>query len=276
MMFLSAIKRVLCAHCSLSNRMMSTKNFNKQCYQNSFAMSGCGWLVPFYFGVIHAMKGRGVMNRSSIYAGTSAGSLASLVAACDLDCMEVMNELISLTKSSEFDSNKNNGLKKALKGLLPKNALDLCQGRLHVTLTKVWPNPMNDAVIVSDFRSIDHLVDVVAASCFIPLYSALQMAVRIEDHPDRYIDGGVFAFMPPLGEVTISPFPQRFIYELLPIRPDPATYRPACIYLPRSDFPLHRLLGWVLNPPKETDMWRLFRGGEEAANAWMDENNVLP
>lgn len=139
-------------------------------------------------------------------------------------------------------------------------------------MTKVWPNPANSTTIVSQFKSADHLVDVVAASCFIPLYSATKLAVQVGDHPDRYIDGGVFAFMPPIGEVTISPFPQRFIYDLLPdaVRPAPSTYRPACIYLDRSRYSLRRLLGWVLVPPPAQEMWGLFRGGQEAAHRWMD------
>jgi hypothetical protein len=238
-------------------------------------MSGCGWLIPFYFGVIDAMKARGVMNNSSIYAGTSAGSLASLVATCDLDCKEVMVTLTRLAKDPAFTFDKNLGLKGVLKNLLPPDALERCQGRLHVTLTKVWPSPGSDAVIISNFTSLEHLVDVVAASCFIPLYSAQQLAVQIGNHPDHYIDGGVFAFMPPIGDVTISPFPQRFIYDLLPIRPDPRNAsRAACIYLDKRDFPLRKLLPWVLLPPPEEGMWELFHRGEEAANRWMDRNAV--
>jgi hypothetical protein len=40
----------------------------------SFAMSGCGWLTPFYFGLIEKMREAGYISDSSIIAGTSGGN----------------------------------------------------------------------------------------------------------------------------------------------------------------------------------------------------------
>jgi hypothetical protein len=271
MIILGAVRRALLSGYSFGVRKLGAV----PTYGNSFAMSGCGWLIPFYFGVISAMKARGVMNSESIYSGTSAGSLASLVAACDLNCTEAMQLLASLPADEVFLSDKNSGLRRTLVQMLPPDTVERCQGRLHVTLTKVWPNPMRSATVISHFKSKEHIVDVVAASCFIPLYSAQQLAVTVGEQPERYIDGGVFAFMPPVGDVTISPFPQRFVYDLLPAAMRPTGgLRPACIYLDRSQYPLRRLLGWVLTPPPEAEMWDLFHSGERVANAWMDKHSV--
>ena len=273
MMILTVLKRAILSRLIL-NKVHTPSAPQK--YGNSYALSGCGWLIPFYFGVVNSMKARGVMNNTSTFAGTSAGSLAALVACCNVDCQQVMIAMVKLAKDKEFQSDRTIGLKKILNKVLPSNALELCQGRLHVTMTKVWPSPENDAVIVSKFSSIDHLIDVVAASCYIPFYSSPKLATQIGKHPELYIDGGVFAFMPPIGDVTISPFPQRFIYEILPIKPDPKTYRPACIFLSKTDYPLHKLLSWVLIPPEEEDMWALYHKGEDAAGKWMDSHLPPP
>lgn len=45
----------------------------------SFAMSGCGWLWPFYLGVIKTMKKKGYLTDSSICAGTSGGALGGKI-----------------------------------------------------------------------------------------------------------------------------------------------------------------------------------------------------
>ena len=39
----------------------------------SYAFSGCGWLVPFYFGAIDVFRQNKVLHRGSIVAGTSGG-----------------------------------------------------------------------------------------------------------------------------------------------------------------------------------------------------------
>jgi len=245
-------------------------------YSNSFAMSGCGWLIPFYVGVITAMKDRGVMNNLSSFGGTSSGSLGSLIACCNIDPASAMQLILQLSKNGSFNSDKNTGLKLVLDPLIDDKSFEESQNRLFVTMTKVWPNPKGVATIVSQFASKQHLLDVVAASCFIPLYSAPKLAVTVGNEKDLYVDGGVLAFMPPVGDITISPFPRRFIYDLVPvIKPNPQTYRPACIYLNQKEYPLHRLLSWVLIPPSEKDMWGLYHSGVVAANQWMDANEVL-
>ena len=92
---------------------------------------------------------------------------------------------------------------------------------LNIIVTRVWPNPSRDPLTVNQFLSLVDLVDVVAASCFIPLWSHPALSTSIIARPEMeekeeekeggrwdVIDGGVVAFMPPLGNVRLSPFPQ--------------------------------------------------------------------
>lgn len=103
----------------------------------------------------------------------------------------------------------------------PDSILSLCNGRLHTIVTRVWPNPSLDPVIISKYDSVDHLLDSVAASCFIPLYSARRSTTEIRsmsslyNQRSHYVDGGMTAFMPPVGDIRISPLPMRLFPPLL-------------------------------------------------------------
>jgi predicted acylesterase/phospholipase RssA len=57
----------------MRRRLLSTVADNTK----SFALSGCGWLIPFHLGVLDTMKEAGYLTDKSIIAGTSGGSLAA-------------------------------------------------------------------------------------------------------------------------------------------------------------------------------------------------------
>jgi hypothetical protein len=149
------------------------------------------------------------------------------------------------------------------------------------------------------------LIDAIAASCFIPLYgapfqgtvfisgakpgtgsrmsggtagvggggaaAAAAEGVTIEDSDERgeehhrYIDGGVYAFIPPVGEVTLSPFSD----DHFPIKP--LNFRSIDIHLNKQDYSLAKLLVWALKPPGESELRQLYYQGFDRASAWADE-----
>lgn len=100
------------------------------------------------------------------------------------------------------------------RSILPSDVVSRCNGRLYVTVTQVWPRPSLQPQIVSQFSSPEHLVQTVAASCFIPLWSApRQLATKVTltragSGPTWFADGGLLAFMPPVGDIRISPLPR--------------------------------------------------------------------
>ena len=135
----------------------------------SFAMSGCGWLWPYYLGVIKVMKTHRYLTQKSVCAGTSGGSLGALVACADIEPEEALEFIIKLSKSKRFFKDIDAGMKEQLLPLLPPDVLDKCNNRLHVVVTRLWPNPsFTEPLIASNFTSKEDLVDHIAASCFIP------------------------------------------------------------------------------------------------------------
>jgi hypothetical protein len=250
----------------LSSQPDASKH-NKQAI--SFALSGCGWLTPFYFGVMEHLRKDGFLTDRSICAGTSGGSLGALLAVAGIDSKEALAMAISQAQSETFASNINGGLKDNLKLLLPSDVLERCNGRLIVVISRVWPNPA--PLLISKFDSIDYLLDVVCASCFIPLYSTpRQLFTQIRKEPGKiYYDGGIPPspyWMPPIGDVRISPFPSNFILR-----------RPPHIFIdPKSQIgSIFKLMSWVFTPPPPSGIKSLYDEGIKAAALWGDTREKL-
>jgi hypothetical protein len=214
-------------------------------------MSGCGWLIPFYLGVAESMQVHGYLTDKSICAGTSGGALGALIACSGIHPRVGLEAIMSLSLNENFKSNIDVGLKKILPPLMPPDILGRCNGRLHVVVTKLWPNPKSAPTIISRFESKEFLTDVVAASCFIPLYSAPKtLFTRISSFPEEYfMDGGVFGFMPPIGDIRVSPFPYH------PLR----KARPPHISLRSPNFSIPRLISYVLRPPPPDVLEELYQ-----------------
>ena len=106
-------------------------------------------------------------------------------------------------------------LRELLKDAIPKDAVEKCENRLSVTVTKVWPpkEVQFSTTMISKFSTIDHIVDSVTASSFIPGYSCNQkICVPITQNADiKFIDGGFTAFMPPNGDLFISAIPKELL-----------------------------------------------------------------
>lgn len=226
---------------------------------SSFALSGCGWLTPFYFGVIEKMTDAGYMTDKSLIAGTSGGSLGALVAVSGISPRVGLDFVIAMSLDDHFRGNIDVGLKTLLPQILPVNIVERSNGRLHVCVTKLWPNPVGSPHIISQFRSQKDLIDTVAASCFIPLYSTPRtIFTKIAHRPLEYfIDGGVFGFMPPIGDIRVSPL------SVILLR------RPANIKIRSSVFSTPKLLSWVLTPAPPAVLEELYLEGYRAAEEWI-------
>lgn len=236
------------------------------------AMSGCGWLTPFYFGVIDTMRQRKLLTEKSYFGGTSGGSLGALIACTDVSTKLALDTVIELSKNNNFKRDIDAGLKDALRSLLPDNILELCNGRLHVAVTKVWPELPFGPTIISNFTSTENLLNVIAASCFIPYYSAPRLATLIDSKPgELFTDGGVFAFMPPMGRITVSPLSAEFF----PITPPGWTYNPH-ICIPNGVYSKVQLLTWTLKPAPVNVLRDLYKHGQIAAAAYIDATDRPP
>jgi hypothetical protein len=243
------------------------RNLSSNAKQLSFSLSGSGWLMPYHLGVMETFKHRKLINDKTIVAGTSGGSLVALLAVSDLSAEVALNTMISLSTNDDFKKDMVVGLKNYVRPLLPTDVLERCNGRLHVTTTIVWPpkNVTLDVTIVSHFNSTEHLLDCVSASCFIPYYTASSLTTTIAEYPgEHHVDGGVFAYMPPVGEVRVSALPREIVPKVL--------FGPCDICPAWNDYPIPQLLKWSLFPPPEKELRGLYEKGAMAAEKWILES----
>ena len=235
--------------------------------EESFAFSGCGWLLPFHLGVVAALR-RGLwISSSTVCAGTSGGAIAAMVACGQLDPHEALETIIRTARNDKFRKDISKGLLNALQELLSDDIARICSGRLHVFTTQVRPISALGPVIVNRFDSAEHLAAAIGASCFIPFYSSPDtLTARAgSDKSTAFIDGGVFAMMPTIGDVCISPLPSAFFLPPLPGFRKPHIFLQDGIYKPST------LLKWGFLPPEEAALKELFQHGVASAERWIAE-----
>lgn len=93
-------------------------------------------------------------------------------------------------------------LMQGLQKFLPANAHEMVNGKLHISLTRVYDGKN---VIVSQFNSREDLLQALLCACFIPVFSGM-LPPRF--HGVRYMDGAYSDNLPTLdaNTVTVSPF----------------------------------------------------------------------
>ncbi|KAG0415907.1 hypothetical protein HPB47_006935 [Ixodes persulcatus] len=175
----------------------------------NLSFSGCGFLGIYHVGVASAFKEYAPHCLSKI-AGASAGALAAAGLCCEVPFGESTTYVLRIAVRARqralgplhpgFDINSiiHDGLVK----LLPDNAHLMCNGRLHVSLTRVSDGKN---VLLSHFDSREDLIQALKCSCFIPFYSGLRPP---KINGVAYMDGGFSDNLPMLDEntMTVSPF----------------------------------------------------------------------
>ena len=89
--------------------------------------------------------------------------------------------------------------------VISDETLDEIRGRLHISLTST----RMESLITSSFCDRESLVDALACSCFIPLFSGYKIPKYCGK---KYMDGGITNQLPVLNDTTIkiSPFSGKY------------------------------------------------------------------
>ncbi|CAB0017725.1 unnamed protein product [Nesidiocoris tenuis] len=176
----------------------------------NMSFAGCGFLGLYYAGVAVCIKKYGAHLKFKNVSGASAGALAACTLLCDMSAEEYINDILEMVLEARNRTlgpfspsfNLHEAIKKKLRKVLPQDAHVQVAGRLRVSLTRIRDGRN---VIVSDFKSRDELVDCLAASSFVPVFSGL---VPPKFRGVRYIDGMFTDNLPRLHDdtITVSPF----------------------------------------------------------------------
>uniref|UniRef100_A0A8I3W481 Patatin like phospholipase domain containing 4 n=1 Tax=Callithrix jacchus TaxID=9483 RepID=A0A8I3W481_CALJA len=183
----------------------------------NLSFAACGFLGIYHLGAASALckHGKKLLKVVKAFAGASAGSL---VASVLLTAPEKIEECSQFTyKFAEETRRQSFGavtpgydfmarLRSGMELILPFNAHELAQNRLHVSISNT---ETRENYLVSNFSSREDLIKVLLASSFVPIYAGLK---PVEYKGQKWVDGGLTNSLPilPFGRtVTISPFSGR-------------------------------------------------------------------
>jgi len=174
------------------------------------SFSGCGFLGLYHVGVASCLKTYAPQIYVSKVSGASAGSMAALALLADLPLGDMTSQVLKIATEARKCTlgpfspsfNINQILLDGLQNILPDDVHEKVNGKLHVSLTKVYDGKN---LLVNAFSSKQEVIDVILASAFIPIFSGWL--------PPRYrgvrvIDGGYSDNLPVLdtNTITVSPF----------------------------------------------------------------------
>ncbi|XP_076435579.1 patatin-like phospholipase domain-containing protein 4 isoform X2 [Babylonia areolata] len=182
----------------------------------NLSFCGCGFLGVYHLGVLSSLLKHGPQFMATVdrVAGASAGALA---AALMVTCPTLQHVQTAKAKGMSMARRirskplgaftpgyqVTDDVDSLLNEMLPPQAHKLAEGRLFVSLTNV-PSGHNE--VVSRFDSRQDLIQVLSASCHIPVYSGAKFP---KWQGKLYCDGGLTNNMVVFKDsrtVTVSPF----------------------------------------------------------------------
>ncbi|KAM9034966.1 patatin-like phospholipase domain-containing protein 4 isoform 3-T6 [Sarcophilus harrisii] len=153
--------------------------------------------------------------------------------------------------------------------ILPSNAHEIAENRLHVSITNT---KTRENYLVSHFSSREDLIKVLLASSFVPVYAGLK---AVEYKGEKWVDGGLTNGLPilPMGRtVTVSPFSGR-----LDISPEDKGQLDLYVTIANQDIMLSMAnlirLNQALFPPSQRKMESLYQNGFDDATKFLLKEN---
>lgn len=145
--------------------------------------SGAGWMFPFHFGVakfmqeyidIHSQD----PDTSIKIGGVSAGAVTGLMLLLDVDFDDINHKIVRRHHEMRYNPFKiRNCLHDILMEYIPDNETRLhhVQNKLFIGLSKLdFPTFVWKSHLVSTYIDKDHCMDILKASCHIPIINGIQ------------------------------------------------------------------------------------------------------
>ncbi|XP_068121717.1 patatin-like phospholipase domain-containing protein 4 isoform X3 [Hyperolius riggenbachi] len=180
----------------------------------NLSFAACGFLGIYHLGAASALlkHGQKMLNAVKHFAGASAGSLVATVLLTAPDKIKESKDF--LYQFSEDVKKQTFGaatprydfmkyLREGIENILPAEAHMIAENCLHISITNTRSR---ENCLVSTFASREELIQVLLASCFVPVYAGMK---AVQYKGEKWFDGGFTDSLPilPTGRtVTVSPF----------------------------------------------------------------------
>lgn len=176
----------------------------------------------YHLGVLQAIKDFAPQFTKRRALGSSAGALAASCLVCDVPLQKAIDAVTKMAvhcRSLMFGAldprfNISQILRSELYAILSPDAHIRANNKLFIAVTRASTLKHK---LVSNFDSLDELIDTLMASCFIPFFLGL---VPPKIKGVSYIDGGTSCRIPILNECTITVSPIRWRRAIIKPRKD--------------------------------------------------------
>ncbi|XP_023342586.1 patatin-like phospholipase domain-containing protein 2 [Eurytemora carolleeae] len=243
------------------------------------SFAGCGFLGLYHVGVASCFKTYAPQLYLYNVSGASAGSIAALALLADVPLGEMTSNVLRVASEARARTlgpfspsfNINQILYEGLNRILPEDIHTKVQGRLHISLTKVYDG---SNILVNQFANKEEVIQVVLASTFIPLFSGWL--------PPRYrgvrvIDGGYSDNLPILNGQTITVSPFSGNSDICPL--DDTAWKVFQVSVANTSIVVSKenlyRLGNVLLPPDPEVLARVCKQGFEDALRFLQKRCLI-
>lgn len=235
----------------------------------NISFAGCGFQGMYHMGAVSCLQrhGKGILKGIQGFGGASAGALVAALLVTKTPLANGVQFTIDLTSKvrkhflgalhPSFHLMQH--LEDGLHNFLPENAHEQASGKLYVSLSSY---PQCENVIVSEFDSRNELIQVLLASCYIPLYGGMSVPLY---RGEKWLDGGFSDNLPMFESgrtIRVSPFSGDF--DICP--DDKHSYKWFKTQLGKNMDVLVNLKNvergfQALFPPSEKELQRVYRCG---------------
>lgn len=242
-----------------------------------FSFSPAGLLLPYHLGVLGALLEAGMINPATTpLVGSSAGAIAVASVGCGVDVPTAMAGTLRAAEYCRVNGARGKLLEalcRELDKVLPDDAHEkLNAANVSLCYTAVLPTPRG--IVADEFSSYADLVQVLRASCNVPLYSTPFPVVWVRRNfgVDGFfaVDRSLFGCPETDADrtVRVSVFPRESIGLCAP----PSDVICPALELGATSAQMKRLFDWALNPAPEEALKELFKQGRDDALSWMEQH----
>ncbi len=141
-----------------------------------FSLSPGGLLLPYHMGVLHCLQQENVIDSSTLVAGSSAGSIASMAHGCGIHPYQVLDGTVEISETCQRRYGRAHGkllqqLEHHMERLVGEKEFDHLQqhASIGIAYTQVFPRP--ESHLQTTFQDRDDLFRAVSYSCMFPFFT---------------------------------------------------------------------------------------------------------
>jgi hypothetical protein len=140
------------------------------------SLSPGGLLLPYHMGALHQLRQEGVLEESTLVAGSSAGSIAAMAHGCGIHPYQVLEGTVEISETCQRRYGRAHGkllpqLERHMEYLVGPSEWDHFQQHSNIGIAYTQVFPRQQSHLQTKFHSRDDLFRAVKYSCMFPFFT---------------------------------------------------------------------------------------------------------